>query len=89
MVDAEGRGDGAFQCSAVIQPANLGVLLGRDHGVSSPKTRDEFARAVEGARRFLGHRPCNTTRPPGGAVGTRSIVVSAGSVASTAVRWEV
>jgi hypothetical protein len=49
---------------AEIEPANLGVLLGRDHGVS-PGTRDESARAVEGARRFPGHRPCSATRPPG------------------------
>jgi hypothetical protein len=48
----------------VIEPSNLGVLLGRDHGVSSPGTRDGSARAVEGARRFPGHRPCSATRPP-------------------------
>jgi hypothetical protein len=49
---------------AVIEPPDLGVLLGRDHG-ASPRTRDESARAVERARRFPGHRPCNATRPPG------------------------
>ena len=65
MVDAEGRGDGAdLPVLAVIEAANLGVLLGRDHG-ASPGTRDGSARAVEGARRFPGHRPCNATRPPG------------------------
>ena len=65
MVDAEGRGDGAdLPVLAVIEPTNLGVLLGRDHG-ASPGTRDESARAVEGARRFPGHRPCSATRPPG------------------------
>ena len=33
MVDAEGRGDGAdLPVLAVIEAANLGVLLGRDHG---------------------------------------------------------
>ena len=65
MVDAEGRGDGAdFPVLAVIEPTNLGVLLGRDHG-ASPGTRDEFARAVAGARRFPGRRPCNATHPPG------------------------
>ncbi len=41
------------------------MLLRRDHRVSSPGTRDGSARAVEGARRFPGHRPCNATRPPG------------------------
>ena len=65
MVDAEGGGDGAdLPVLAVIEAANLGVLLGRDHG-ASPGTRDGSARAVEGARRFPGHRPCNATRPPG------------------------
>jgi len=65
MVDAEGRGDGAdLPMLAVIEAPNLGVLLGRDHGVA-PGTHDESARAVEGARRFPGHRPCNATRPPG------------------------
>ena len=65
MVDAEGRGDGAdLPVLAVIEPTNLGVLLGRDHG-ASPGTRDGSARAVEGARRFPGHRPCSATRPPG------------------------
>ena len=65
MVDAEGRGDGAdLPVLAVIEAANLGVLLGRDHG-APPGTRDGSARAVEGARRFPGHRPCNATRPPG------------------------
>ena len=65
MVDAEGRGDGAdLPVLAVIEAANLGVLLGRDHG-ASPGTRDGSARAVEGARRFPGRRPCIATRPPG------------------------
>jgi hypothetical protein len=65
MVDAESRGDGAdLPMFAVIEPANLGVLLGRDHGASSPGTRDGSARAVEGARRFPGRKPCNATRPP-------------------------
>ena len=65
MVDAEGRGDGAdLPVLAVIQATNLGVLLGRDHD-ASPGTRDESARAVVGARRFPGHRPCIATHPPG------------------------
>src|SRR5215204_2576002 len=65
MVDAESRGDGAdLPMFAVIEPANLGVLLGRDHGASSPGTRDGSARAVEGARRSPGRKPCNATRPP-------------------------
>jgi hypothetical protein len=64
MVDAEGGGDGAdLPVLAVIQSANLGVLLGGDHG-ASPRTRDGSARAVEGARRFPGRRPCSATRPP-------------------------
>ena len=64
MVDAEGRGDGAdLPVLAVVKPPNLGVLLGRDHG-GSPRTRDGSARAVEGARRFPGRRPCIATRPP-------------------------
>jgi hypothetical protein len=49
---------------AVIEPPDFGVLLGRDHG-GAPGTRDGSARAVEGARRFPGHRPCIATRPPG------------------------
>jgi hypothetical protein len=65
MGDAEGRGDGAaLPVLGVIGPPNLGVLLGRDPGVSPPKTRDESARAVEGAGRFPGHRPYNATRSP-------------------------
>ena len=65
MMDAEGRGDGAdLPVLAVIESPDLGVLLGCDHG-ASPRTRDESARAVEGARRFPGHRPCSATRPPG------------------------
>ena len=65
MVDAERGGDGAdLPMLAVIEPANLGVLLGRDHG-APPGTRDGSARAVEGARRFPGHRPYSATRPPG------------------------
>ena len=32
---------------------------------ASPGTRDGSARAVEGARRFPGRRPCSATRPPG------------------------
>ena len=65
MVDGEGRGDGAdLPVLAEIKPANLGVLLGRDHA-GSPGTRDGRASAVEGARRFPGRRPCIATRPPG------------------------
>ena len=65
MVDAEGGGDGAdLPVLAEIEAANLGVLLGRDHG-APPGTRDGSARAVEGATRFRGHRPCSATRPPG------------------------
>jgi hypothetical protein len=64
MVDAEGRGDGAdLPVLAVIEPSDLGVLLGRDHGASPPRTRDGPARAVVGARRFPGRRPCIATHP--------------------------
>ncbi len=65
MVDAEGIGDGAdFPVLAEMETANLGVLLGRDHG-GTPGTRDGRASAVEGARRFPGHKPSIATRPPG------------------------
>jgi hypothetical protein len=53
-----------FDAAQTIDQIQLGVLLGRDHG-ASPRTRDGSARAVEGARRFPGRRPCNATRPPG------------------------
>jgi hypothetical protein len=65
MVDAEGGGDGAdLPVFAEIEAANLGVLLGCDHR-GPPGTRDEPARAVEGATRSRGHRPYSAARPPG------------------------
>ena len=65
MVDVELGGDGADgPMLGVEETAHLGVLLGRDHG-AAPGTRDGSARAVEGATRFRGHRPCNATHPPG------------------------
>ena len=65
MVDVEGGGDGAdLPVFAEIESANLGVLLGRDHG-APPGTRDGPARAVDGATRSRGHRPYSAARPPG------------------------
>ena len=67
MMNVELRGDGAdFPVLAEIEAANLGVLLGRDHRGASPETRDGPARAVEGARRCPGHRPCIATPPRAG-----------------------
>ncbi len=89
MVDAEGGGDGAdLPMLAVIEATDLGVLLGRDHG-ESPGTRDGSARAVEGARRFPGRRPCSATRPPGARSAPDPSSCPTGSVASAAARWEV
>ena len=89
MVDAEGRGDGAdLPVLAVIEPANLGVLLGRDHG-ASPGTRDESARAVEGARRFPGHRPCSATRPPGARSAPDPSSCPPAVWRAATARWEV
>ncbi len=50
---------------AEVEAANLGVLLGRDHGVSPPGTRDGPATAVDGATRARGCRPHSAPRPPG------------------------
>ncbi len=50
---------------AEVEAANLGVLLGRDHGVSHPETRDGPATAVAGATRSRGGRPHSAPRPPG------------------------
>ena len=56
---------------AEIEPANLRVLFRRDHD-RPPGTRDGPARAVEGATRFRGHRPCSAARPPGARSGVCS-----------------
>ena len=89
MVDAEGRGDGAdLPVLAVIEPANLGVLLGRDHG-ASPRTRDGSARAVEGARRFPGRRPCSATRPPGARSAPDPSPCPPAVWRAATARWEV
>ena len=70
MVDAEGRGDGAdLPVLAVIEAANLGVLLGRDHGGVSGDTR----RIRQGGGRSQAlSRPQTMHRdaPARGAVGT-------------------
>ena len=84
MVDAEGGGDGAdLPVLAEIEAANLGVLLGRDHG-ASPGTRDGSGQG--GGRSQALSRPQTIQRnaPTRGAVGTGSVDVSAGSVASGA-----
>ena len=66
MVDAELGGDGAdAPVLGVIEAANLGVLRGRDHA-RPQATRDESARAVEGAICSDGHRPCSATPPSEG-----------------------
>jgi hypothetical protein len=65
MMNAGLGGDGADgPVLGVEEAANLGVLRGRDHR-AAPGTRDERARAVEGARRCPGHRPCIATHAPG------------------------
>jgi hypothetical protein len=76
-----------FQCSPEIQAANLGVLLGGDHG-APPRTRDGSP------GRWRSHalsRPQTIQRnaPARGAVGDRSVDVSAGSVVDDAARREV
>ena len=80
MVDAEGGGDGAdLPVFAEIEAANLGVLLGRDHG-APPGTRDGSRQG--GGRSHALSRPQTIHRnaPARGAVGDASVDVSAGSV---------